>query len=97
MATAFILVSGPHQRAAGYRLPAKLNRHILRLRRQTQVEFHFKSHDASAMRSRQILRREQIPDPGVSPSAKATEVNGCSLNSNSVTTPKLPPPPRRAQ
>src|ERR1041385_4421027 len=34
---------------------------------------------------------------GHNPSANTRELRGCSLTSNSVTTPKLPPPPRRAQ
>ena len=34
---------------------------------------------------------------GTSPSASTTEVSGCSFTSNSVTTPKFPPPPRKAQ
>jgi len=38
-----------------------------------------------------------MPGSGDNPSASTTEVRGCSFNSNSVTTPKLPPPPRKAQ
>src|SRR5947199_1672124 len=62
-----------------------------------RLMFHFKSSGASAMKSRQNSRSRRMLDSGHSPSASTTELRGCSLTSNSVTTPKLPPPPRRAQ
>src|SRR6516162_887307 len=59
--------------------------------------FHFKSSGASAMKSLQHSKSRRTPGSGHSPSASTTELSGCSLTSNSVTTPKLPPPPRKAQ
>src|SRR6267154_1021251 len=59
--------------------------------------FHFKSRGAPAMKSLQHSRSGRISASGDSPSASTTEVSGWSLTSNSVTTPKLPPPPRKAQ
>src|ERR1700733_1451472 len=59
--------------------------------------FHFKSSGASAMKSLQYSSSGRISPSGQSPSASTTELSGCSFNSNSVTTPKLPPPPRKAQ
>src|SRR5271170_2794014 len=62
-----------------------------------RLMFHFKSSGASAMKSLQYLRSGRISGSGVNPSASSTAVSECSFTSNSVTTPKLPPPPRRAQ
>src|SRR5436305_13596470 len=62
-----------------------------------RLMFHFKSSGASAMRSRQNSRSLRMPCSGHSPSDSTTDLRGCSLTSNSVTTPKLPPPPRKAQ
>src|SRR5215471_21780243 len=62
-----------------------------------RLMFHFKSCGASAMKSLQHFRSGRIPASGEYPSASTTAVSGCSLTSNSVTTPKLPPPPRNAQ
>src|SRR5260370_41936051 len=59
--------------------------------------FHFKSSGASAMKSLQYSRSERILPSGDNPSASTTAVRGCSATSNSVTTPKFPPPPRKAQ
>src|SRR5271169_4098801 len=58
---------------------------------------HFRSIGASAMKSLQNSSRRRMSAPQHSPSASVTDVSGWSLTSNSVTTPKLPPPPRRAQ
>jgi hypothetical protein len=59
--------------------------------------FHFRSCGASGMTSRHSSRRRRISFSGVNPSANTTPVSRCKRTSNSVTTPKLPPPPRRAQ
>ena len=59
--------------------------------------FHFKSSGASAMKSLQHSRSARISASGDNPSASTTDVSGWSFTSNSVTTPKLPPPPRKAQ
>src|SRR5580704_1622027 len=59
--------------------------------------FHFKSIGASAMKSLQYSRSPRMSDSEDNPSASTTDVSGWSLTSNSVTTPKSPPPPRRAQ
>src|SRR5215469_6196421 len=57
--------------------------------------FHFNSSGASAMKSLQKPSSRRISEDR--PSASTTEVSGCNRTSNSVTTPKLPPPPRKAQ
>src|SRR5580658_5855852 len=62
-----------------------------------RLMFHFKSNGASAMKSLQCSRSERMSVSGDNPSASTTAVSGCSFTSNSVTTPKLPPPPRKAQ
>ena len=49
------------------------------------------------MKSLQYSSSRRISDSEDSPSASTTEVSGWSFTSNSVTTPKLPPPPRKAQ
>src|SRR5258708_21110371 len=62
-----------------------------------RLMFHFKSSGASAMKSLQHSRRGRMADSGDIPSASTTTVRGCNFTSNSLTTPKLPPPPRKAQ
>src|SRR5579862_5348093 len=59
--------------------------------------FHFRSIGASGMKSRQHSSRRRMPAFSHNPCDSTTELSGCSLSSNSVTTPKLPPPPRNAQ
>src|SRR5258708_36010593 len=62
-----------------------------------RLMFHFKSSGASAMKSLQHSRRGRMADSGDIASANKTTVRECNFTSNSVTTPKLPPPPRKAQ
>ena len=62
-----------------------------------RLRFHFNSSGASGINSRQTRRTPKMSSPVQRPLPMSTEVNGCKFNSNSVTTPKLPPPPRSAQ
>src|SRR5579862_421639 len=59
--------------------------------------FHFKSSGAFGMKSRQHSSRRRTPAAAHNPCDSTTERSGCSRSSNSLTTPKLPPPPRNAQ
>ena len=64
---------------------------------RTSEIFHFNSSGAPGMNSRQSCNNRVISSRRQYELASNTEVNGCSRTSNSVTTPKFPPPPRNAQ